>query len=236
MPEDILNDSPQAEQPQPVSSQFLNQTPSEPPKKPKRWIFVVGALIIVAVVIFMVSSGSKPQQQTATIPSQTIEPSEALIEPSAPQLASTPYVGDVTGWKMYKNDEYNFSFKYPSGWVVKSDAASDSEPLYTVIFEESDQKVLSIDIWNIDEAAPTSLEQEKSNLTKKAEAEKFMLISEVRQVGGYVGTVYNYVGIKDETFGKQSSSVIVDDIFFNIKNFSDSAEYFTNVLGTIKFN
>lgn len=79
-------------------------------------LILVGILVLAAVAVgayyFGKSQTLKPQIQNPVAVSQTPQP---ISTPSASQ-------DEISNWKTYTNDKYNFSFKYPKEASIVGDA------------------------------------------------------------------------------------------------------------------
>lgn len=93
-------------------------------------------LILVGVVIATAIGGAyylgikKPTPPTTPTPIVTSQPPQATTNPSQ----------NIDDWQEFTNEQFNFSFKYPSGWIVKTQEGINS--LTTTITSPSKLEII----------------------------------------------------------------------------------------------
>lgn len=84
------------------------------------------------------SKKSSQKSQNQTITPKTPSPSQS--KSSSPD--TTPQVSDETAdWQIYSNENYNFSFKYPSGYLVESEDTQSVKGLQILTLKISNQSL-----------------------------------------------------------------------------------------------
>lgn len=235
MPQETLY-QPSPSQPDPNQSPPPNNIGPKP--KPKILLIVVVAIIVLLAIIYFVFFNNNKNQNTTSTAS-TSKTAIAISSATSGTLpASSLPIGetiDTSEWKTYTNQTYPISFKYPGEWSVDIDAASTTEPVYSVEIGKGTSKMLTVGIWKTTDASPSTLEQEKSDLDKKAKADKTNIMAIDFSIADNPAVKYDFTsGPVDET-GKQSASVIVNGVFYHFKYAGESSSEFNDILNSIQF-
>jgi len=98
---------------------------SPPPKGSSgktRWLWAGGSLLALIIIAYLaVDSGLV--RGASHLPFHVFKQDVAVTAPSipAPAKTTTTTTDPYAGWKTYTNDEYGFSFRYPTTWSLTTD-------------------------------------------------------------------------------------------------------------------
>lgn len=91
---------------------------------PKRLLSVLGALIVLGLIGGAYYLGVKNNEQQITKTA-----TQSMLSPTGlPTISPTQYTTQYENWLTYTNKTYNYSFMYPSSWVLD---ISKAEPATT---------------------------------------------------------------------------------------------------------
>ena len=107
----------------PIPPEQNLEQPVVPPPPKINPMFIIGGLILIAIILtggifigrYLNTSQNIPAQEITPIPTVTpmVIPSVIPSETPAPTPTVTPIPDSTANWKTYTSKEYGFSFKYP---------------------------------------------------------------------------------------------------------------------------
>lgn len=216
------------------------------PKPPTNFLLVGLIALIAAAVASAATYFTLNSQKTAQLPAQ---PTPIV------QAQPTPTPDETANWKMYTNNSYGFSFKYPSTFRITPDHVFNNGLLVQLFFKDKDvMPGMTIGLYTKDYDRFTSLVNDLN------------IILSTKKLGGYVysqiqtknidgQTLYSFdQGFDDapvEGFktvfpvggplNQLRASGVIKNIFYDIyypyepNTFKDDQKIFDQILSTFKF-
>lgn len=134
----------------PIRPEVVSEAP--PKKKCSRIILLVvlGLIVVAGAVYAGIQIGRKqgtPSQQISQPPVPTSIPTQV------PEITNIPIPGDTADWKIYRNGEYGFEFKYPLRIVESKPSKEDPRKELSVYISEDDSdppRLLGLDLYLYD--------------------------------------------------------------------------------------
>ena len=93
----------------------------------KKFAIMIAGLIIFAIALFAVAAWVYFAPQKAVLPRQNaqISQTENIQKSDVAAQPQAKAVDETADWQTYRNEECNFEFKYPIGWIIVGDDACD---------------------------------------------------------------------------------------------------------------
>ncbi len=113
----------------PIPPEQNLEQPVVPPPPKINPMFIIGGLILIAIILtggifigrYLNTSQNIPAQEITPIPSVTprVIPSVTPSETPSPTPTITTIPDPTANWKTYSDPNYKFSIDYPSGWKIQ---------------------------------------------------------------------------------------------------------------------
>lgn len=101
--------------------------------KQLKWLYIVGFVVVVGLVIgggfWWINQGEGSEKTVSkevasgnkmeVVEDEQMSEEEKTKKETGAELVSEGEI-DTSDWKMYRNDEYGFSFRYPASWKIRS--------------------------------------------------------------------------------------------------------------------
>lgn len=163
-----------------------------------------------------------------------------------PTVIPTTMQALTTNWKTYNNIIYNqnISFKYPITWSSPTEGYGKNQPGYSINFCPPNTTTttnchISISIYKITEAGPSSLIEIKDNLNATAKAGNFNVNFTNMIIGGQPGQKITYSNLPEleKSLRKTEYDVLFKGIMymFTVQSDTDDVTNTAALINTVEF-
>ena len=208
-----------------------------PAKKPMMWVWVIVGIIIVLVIMLIYRNGKNDDSDKAKASPTATQTATSTATISTSLTSSTEASAK---WKTYSAAVYgnDISFRYPNTWTV-TEGRLTQEPGYLIQLKVGDKSQLDVNIWPTAAVGPTTLQEDKADLTQTATSGKFNVAFTDIKIGDQPAIKILFSNLSDiekQSRANPQAAVVNDDLFYSFEPRNDGVALLDQILATFKFS